>query len=231
MMRALVFAAGIMIAAPAMAEAPVPDAGRLTVAKSIAARMLPDGTFEKVMGSMMDGVMNSVMDGMMDVPISSIAKWANQPPEKIKALGPATFRDMMAIIDPAYRDRFQITAHVMGAEMGRMMTKMEPTFREAMVEVYAARFDEKQLREIDAFFQTPTGRIFAEQSMTMQTDPAFMNRMKAIVPEMMQAMPAIMEKVAAATAGLPKPRNAQDLSADEKKRIVDLLGAPPQEVK
>jgi len=231
MMRAFLFAAGLAFVAPVMAQAPASDSSRVTTAQSIAARMLPDGTFEKLMAGMMGGMMDTAMDGMMDMPIRSIAKIANEKPERIKALGPATLRDLMMVVDPAYRERAQIAGRVMGAEMGHLMTTMEPSFREAMAEVYAARFDEKQLREIDAFFQTPTGRIFAEQSMTMQMDPAFQGRMKALVPQIMQAMPAIMEKVAAATADLPKPRTLTDLSAEEKKRVDDLLGVSPEKVK
>lgn len=233
MMRAMLTAAAIALASPALAQVPASasEAGRLMMARSVAARMLPDGTFEKVMGSMMDGLMSSMMDGMMNVPIRSIANFSNEKPDKIAALGPGTLRDIMTIVDPAYRERSQIGARVIGAELGRMMTGMEPTFREAMAEVYATRFDEKQLREIDAFFQTPTGRTFAEQSMTIQTDPIFADRMKAMVPEMMGAMPGIMKKAEAATASLPKPRDMKELSADEKKRRAELLGAAPEKVK
>ncbi|MES2495426.1 MAG: DUF2059 domain-containing protein [Pseudomonadota bacterium] len=229
MMRLALLSLAFMSATPATAQAP--DPARLPVAASIASQMLPDGTFQKMMSNMLDGVMNSVMDGMAALPLQSVAKMAGEKPEKVKALGPATLRDLMQIVDPAYQQRFQIMSKVMGVEMGRVMTKMEPTFREAMAEVYAARFDEKQLREIDIFFRTPTGRMFAEQSMMMQSDPVFLNRMKVMVPEIMEAMPEIMKRVAEATADLPKPRNAEDLTSEEKKRIAELLGTVPEKVK
>jgi hypothetical protein len=207
------------------------DPARLAIATRIAAQMLPEGTFAKLMGGMMDGMMNSVMAGVSDIPIRSIAKMAGEDPEKVKALGDARLRDIMLILDPAYQERFQIMARVMGTEMGQAMTRMEPMFRHAMAEVYATRFDNKQLGELEIFFRTPTGASFAQQSMTMQTDPIFMARMQSIVPQIMEAMPAIMKKVEQATASLPKPRKPEELTASDKQRIAELMGTDPMKIK
>jgi hypothetical protein len=40
-----------------------------------------------------------------------------------------------------------------------------------MARAYARRFDVAQMREIKAFFQTPTGRLYMQQSYTIMADP------------------------------------------------------------
>ena len=41
----------------------------------------------------------------------------------------------------------------------------------AVENAYARRFTVSQLNEIKAFFLTPTGQIYGEQSQTLMTDP------------------------------------------------------------
>jgi len=103
--------------------------------------------------------------------------------------------------------------------------------RDGLAEAYAARFSAAELRDIAGFFKTPAGAKFAGQIMTTQTDPAFLNRMQALVPRMMQGMPAVMRKVEAATAALPKPKRPQDLTAAEKAELEKILGTDPAKVK
>ena len=230
---AIVAMAIALMATPVAAQSggtPPPDAARLAVAKSLAARMMPDGTFELLMRSSMDGVMRSLSNSMLDMPLRSIAKMVGEDPARIKALSPGTMRDLMAVFDPAFEQRMQIMSKVVGTELGRFMTTLEPSFRDGLAEAYAERFDLKQLNEIKAFFATPTGSAFASQLMTTQTDPAFMRRMQDVMPKMMQIMPGIMQQVAAATASLPKAKKAEDLTAADKAKIAQLMGIDPAKV-
>jgi hypothetical protein len=80
------------------------------------------------------------------------------------------------------------------------------------------------------FFNTPSGIAFAAKSMTIQTDPAFMTRMKTLVPKIMEAMPAMVKKAESATAALPKARTVDQLSDDEKKKLAGLLGVKVSEL-
>lgn len=224
-------------AVPAAADAPViaapsvsVDPARLAIAIRIAEQVMPDGTFQVVMDTVMGSMSKSMVDGMMNMPIQSIAKLVETDPAKIKALGPAKMRDIIAIVDPVFDQRMEITMKVMGKRMGQLMTEMEPTFRLGLAEAYAARFDEVQLGQIHSFFNSPTGSKFAAQLMTTQTDPAFVGKMQHIMPKMMDRMPAMMKEVAEATASLPKAKTDKDLTPADKARIAMLLGVDPAKV-
>ncbi|KQM23280.1 hypothetical protein ASE73_03435 [Sphingomonas sp. Leaf24] len=46
-----------------------------------------------------------------------------------------------------------------------------PGMVDAMSNAYARRFTEAQLKEMQTFFETPTGRVYVAQSMTIMSDP------------------------------------------------------------
>ena len=215
---------------PAVVQVQI-DPARLSIATRIAGRLLPDGTYEKMMGGSMNQLMASVTDSTMDLPIRSLAGISGLDAAKLKQLGPGTLRQLTAILDPAYQQRMRIILPVMMSEMGRFFTQFEPSLREGIAEAYAARFNEAQLKEIDAFYGTPTGSLVAAQSMTIMADPPVMSRMQAMMPKMMQAMPDIMKRAMEATTQLPKPRKYDELSPAEKAQIGQLLGIDPAKVK
>jgi hypothetical protein len=77
---------------------------------------------------------------------------------------------------------------------------------------------------LNRFFATPTGSEYASNSMTLFMDPAVMGRMQALLPQIMRQMPAMIQKMTAATANLPKPRRYSDLTAAERAQLARLLG-------
>ncbi len=231
MMRALLFGAAIAFAAPALAEAPAVDQARLKVAASVAGRLLPDGTYQKLMGGSMNQMMQSMMGEGMNIPIRSLAQIGGLSDAQVKALGPGTIKEVSEILDPAFDQRMRVTMQVMMSSMGRFFTQFEPSLREGLAEALAVKFSEAQLKEIDGFYASPTGTAFAAQYMTIMAEPAVMSRIQAMMPKMMDAMPAIFEEAGKATAQLPKARKFQDLSDAEKERVAKLMGIDPAKVK
>lgn len=211
-------------AVPTTAPLAPADPARAAPARRIAARLLPDGVFATMMKSSMDMVSNSMTNQMFDIPLRDFVSMAGIENAETAELGPATLKQIMEIFDPAFVERQRITMQVMGAEMGTLMTTMEPDYRAGLAESLARRFDAGQLGEIDRFFATPAGAAYAGQSMLLFVDPAMMARMQTMMPRLMQAMPAIMQKVTAATATLPKPRDAKSLTAAEKAKLTAMLG-------
>ena len=80
------------------------------------------------------------------------------------------------------------------------------------------------------FFATPTGKAYAADSMIIFMDPEVMSKMTTMMPEMMKQMPAITAKLKEATAGLPPPRRAEDLTPAQRKRLAVLLGVPEEAI-
>ncbi|WP_404713653.1 DUF2059 domain-containing protein [Sphingomonas sp. MMS24-J13] len=223
-------------AVPALAQAPsapvaAPDPARLAVARAVAGKIMPPGTYRTILQGSLNAMMSGMMSQMMDVPVQQFAATAGMPAEDAKKLGGATTRQVMSVIDPAFDERSRLSMTAMMDGMSDVLVKMEPDIREGLAEAYATRFSAVQLAELKAFFDTPTGSSFAAQQMTLMTDPAFMRRMQGVMPAIVKAMPDVIKRVQAATAHLPKPKKASDLTDAERARLAQLLGIPPEKLK
>lgn len=195
-----------MIAAPAQAqdaavEQPPVSAERLAAAKVAIGYLFPPGTYERIMRGTMDQMMDRMFQQMFDLPVSDFTKPADgKGPEKSE-----TMREAAIAEDPHFEERFSITMKVMTQEMIALMNEIEPEMIDALVRTYARKYDTEQLVEMNAFFATPTGGLFARDIMTAFMDPEMMAAMQSFVPQIVKAMPAMMTKVQSATAHLPPP--------------------------
>jgi len=82
---------------------------------------------------------------------------------------------------------------------------MEPRIRAALARTFARKFTLRQLDDLNAFFATPSGSVFAREYLMTFMDQEMMQEMMSFTPELMKALPEIMKKAEAATAHLPPP--------------------------
>ncbi|HEX8445975.1 MAG TPA: DUF2059 domain-containing protein [Sphingomonas sp.] len=193
----------VAVPPPVAAQPAAIDPARLTAATRIIGRVWPLGTYRRMMDGMMDRIMESTMASMYAMPVRDMAGMGGASADAQKALGNKTMGETIAAADPAFRERMKITTKVMTDEMVGMMSAVEPQVQTALARAYATRFTLAQLDDLDRFFATPTGAVYAREAMMLYTDPEMIKAMQAFVPTLMQRMPAIMEKVKAATAHLP----------------------------
>ncbi|MET0362005.1 MAG: DUF2059 domain-containing protein [Sphingobium sp.] len=227
-------AAALMMApllpAPAMAQAakvaPV-DPARLAEARQTVDALFPVGTYRRMMGSNFSRMMSGMLDGMMDMPVRDLVAMGGTNSDEVAKMSDATVRQVMEIVDPAYQQRNSMMFEKMMAGMTDVMDGFEPEIRGALVDAYAAKFTTVQLREMNGFFATPTGRLYAENAMTLAMDPAFLDKMLKLAPRIMEAMPAIMAKASASTKQLPPRKSYSTLTQAEKDRLAALLGLAP----
>lgn len=237
-MRAAVAALMVFLAAPpALAQppvAPVADAiepARLAAARKVVEKVFPLGTYKRMMSGTMQTLMDSMMGGAMDMPIGPIAAMGGLETDQVKALGDAKLSDIMKIYDPYYRERTQLGMRAMMDAMGSMMSEFEPRMQAGLTRAYARKFTPAQLGELDAFFATPTGSIYAAESMTLYMDPEVMREMQTLVPDLMKHMPDLIKANSEATKHLPPPRKPDALSEAEKDRLAKLLGVKKSELR
>lgn len=240
-MRPVLAAAGAALLAlatpslptPAFAAEPAPvaaapvDPARLAVAKQTVDYVFPSGTYGRMMGETMDKLMDSIMDSTMRMPMKDLAGISGVETE---TLGEGSLAEMMEIYDPAYKERMRLSTRTMMDEMMTLMTQFEPVIREGLASAYARRFDTAQLAEMNRFFATPTGKAYAADAYIIMMSPDVMEKMTAFMPQMMKAMPAIVEKVKVATEKLPKPRTYAELSDAEKAKLAKILGISAKEL-
>lgn len=207
------------------------DPALVEKARPIAELILPDGTFAEMMGPMMQKMMGPMMDSISKMPLKDLAEAGGVDPTEIDKMGPATLEQVMAIVDPAFRQRLDIMTQTMFPALVRFMSQFEPDMREGMAEAFAGRYNAAELNDINAFLKTPTGAKFGSGFMMLGTDPHYMNRMQIIMPKMVEAMPSLMQESSAALEKLPKARKYKELSKAERTRLAEILGIDPKKMK
>ena len=187
---------------------PEPAPARLALAKTTADGVFPNGSYV----ALFDDVMSGMVDRVMAIKPSDFMPSNG----KDKVSSTLSIHDQMVKDDPYFDERMKITRKIIGEELVKISAVMEPKLREGLARSVARRFDEKQLREINAFLATDSGKAFGAQTMRMWIDPDVMRSMMQSVPHMISAMPGAMMRLEAATAHLPKPKKKEEKKAEEE---------------
>ena len=146
--------AGAVVPSAAQAQAPAaavaaPDPARLAAARELIDVLMPPESRAQMIEAMIAPMLGNLQQGMAQSPMFSSAM-ADHPEMQTRF---ATFLER---------------------EQVRTMTLMRdglPGMVEAMARAYARRFDVAQCRDIKAFFATPSGRAYMQQSLTIMADP------------------------------------------------------------
>ncbi|WP_338242135.1 DUF2059 domain-containing protein [Aurantiacibacter hainanensis] len=202
---------------------------RLPMAQQIVSKIMPPGTLDEVMGGVFDGLLGPVMEmANSDTGAALSGALGYQPGEL--GLDNAAATEVLAIVDPAWRERNRAVTGLTQSMTRDMMTRMEPIMREVMAELYAIHFTEQELVDIDAFFSTESGLAYARQSYSMAADPRIMAALFAepdVLFGPMTQMPAMLEQ---ALADIPAVRSFADLPKSERSRLTELTGLSAQEL-
>ena len=203
--------------------------GRLPQASRIITRMIPEGTLGEMMGGMFDKLFGP-MAALGGAPASAVVQKGIGLSPVDAGLTEEQTVEIAALLDPAYEERHAREMAVMPTMMREMMTVMEPTMRKAMSELYAINFSQKELDDIEAFFQTDSGTAYARKSFTMSSDPRILAASMESLPQMMGAIGDMEKKIAAAGADLPAKRSFADLSQADKAKIATLTGYSVEQI-
>lgn len=128
------------------------------------------------------------------------------------------------MIDPACKERRELEAEAEQRAMTGAMAAMEPGMRKGMAEACAATFSSAELKDIHAFFATPSGAAFARKSYALASDPRIMAAGMDGLPAMLGPMKAMEMEVKAATARLPARRTYGELSPAQRQEIARIIG-------
>jgi predicted class III extradiol MEMO1 family dioxygenase len=201
---ALAFSSATLSAAPSAVAAPTEkvasDPAQLKLAEQLVLKLVPPGTYEKMMKDMATG---DFIQQIMGMDMSSLAAIAGEKGADVAGASGKSLMELAAETDPNFKERMDITMKVMFTEMGAMMNKIEPEVRTALSEIYARKYTAQQLTDMNVFFATPSGNAFATNFMSTFTDKEMIDASMKMVPVMVEGMPDIMKKVEAATAHLP----------------------------
>ncbi len=191
MIRALILATAIGIAAPVAAQAPAPtvtapapDPVRLTAARKLMDQLMPVAGRDEMIRDMMQPMIGNIRQSM------------TQSPQFQSLLG----RDPRA---QAIMNRFMDSQLARTTEM--MRTGM-PGMIDAMSRAYARRLTVSQMAEIGAFFATPTGQVYLKTAPTIMSDPDVSAWMRQNMTKAMADMPDQINAMVRELSALEKDR-------------------------
>ena len=216
-----IFAAMMSLFAPEPLTAE--EEARLPAAQAIVAKVVPPGTMGEMMSSLYGGMLGPIMDMALQPSSAEAAKQLGVDPDELE-LDAEQSAEVLALLDPVWRERQERTLAATQSAIGKMMTAMEPAMRDAMAQLYAINFDARELADIEAFFSTDSGAAFARKSFTMASDPRMMGAMMQSMPQMMGSFAEMEADMAAAVADLPPARGFADLDAAQRARLAELTG-------
>ncbi len=200
---------------------------RLPTARRIIDLFIPEGTFGEMMGGAVGGILGPMAEmeqdprDALDQALGYMAPTEEMDDESVIAT--------LDIVDPIWRDRQAAEMAAAEQMMVRMGEVMEPMMREVMTELYAIYFTQAQLEDIEAFFQTDTGTVFARESWSMSSDPRIMARMFS--NEAMWEQMLDFEGLEEQLAGVAEPRNYADLQSEERARVMELTGMTEEQLR
>ena len=197
---------------------------RLDSAQKTVDHVFPEGTYARIMKGSMDAVLGTVLDSVSAMPVQQIAAMAGMTQGEVDQLGETTLAEIMEIYDPAYRQRMEVTMRVIMEHMTGVMGKLEPEMRAGLARAYASRFTEAQLGELNSFFATPTGTLYAGQSMMIFRAREAMQWRQKKLPVLRDQLPGTQFAAIPPTADLPPPRSLCDLTEAEQAKLAKLLG-------
>jgi hypothetical protein len=195
----------------AQTEAVAADPAKQKLAETMAGKIIPPGSYEKMMKDMSTQMADTIIAQTlgMDASTFEMAKEGGTSATDGKTVG-----ELAAEADPNFKERMDIMMRVTFDEMGKLMSAMEPAARGALANVYARKYTAAQLTDMNAFFATSSGSAFAADFMSTFTDKEMMTAMMGEMPKVLEAMPEIMKKVEAAMAHLPPSPSAAASAAD-----------------
>jgi hypothetical protein len=177
MLRSLALAATLALspvaahAQTAPAAASAPDPARLAASQALIERIMPADRRDAMIEQMVRPILANAREAMLSAP--PFAEMARENPKLASAMN-----DFMS-------GEFERSIASTKAAM--------PAMLDAMARAYARRFTLDQMRDIDGFFQTPSGRAYVETAPTIMSDPDVQAAQRAM---MMQTMSGIQERMA-----------------------------------
>jgi hypothetical protein len=183
---------------------PDPEPARLAAARGVAGQMWPDGTF----GGLLDSYVTTMADAVLGMKPAELELMFNDKKNgKAKPIPAAdanlTLRDQLRRDDPHFDRRVAVLTEAIRAEFVRLSPVVEPQVREGLSRAMARRFSDAQLADLGAFYRTPTGQVYARESLKMWFDSDVMRASFNAMPAIVMQLPGAMQRVETAMKAVP----------------------------
>lgn len=196
---------------------------RIPAATAVVSTMMPDGFYTEIMREMLDTTLRPMFE-MLTGPRFVIAERTGAEMDLVEGLSEQEQSEIALLLDPAYAMRSDAMLDGMMGMMNGMFGAVEGPMRDGLSKAYAKKFTADQLADIAAFFATPTGRLYATESMKLFADPEVLGATMQAMPAMMGSLGDMTQTMEALEDSLPAKATFADLSAADRARIANALG-------
>ncbi|WP_373474615.1 hypothetical protein [Sphingorhabdus sp.] len=201
-----------------------PDPARLELAKVTAAKLLPDGTYSRMMNDMFGKMLTPIPDIIPGLTDEEIANTTGASEEAVAALSEEQKAAVTQIIDPNHKERGKQVIDIIKSIISEAVTAIQPAMRTGLSRAVARKFTAPQLTTVNGFFDTPTGSAFALEIYALQVDPEVMQAAFKALPAMLTSFGRGDEAAFEAKfEDLPTQRELKDLSEAEMQQLAGLL--------
>ena len=150
-----------------------PDPARLAAAQALIERIMPADKRDAMVEQMVRPMLDNAREAMSNAPM--FADMARDNPKLASAM------------NGFMNEEFERSIATTKAAM--------PAMLDAMARAYARRFTLEQMRDVDDFFQTPSGRAYIETAPTIMSDPDVQAAQRAMMNQTMSGMQERMAKL------------------------------------
>jgi len=150
-----------------------PDPARLAAAQALIERIMPADKRDAMVEQMVRPMLDNAREAMSNAPM--FADMARDNPKLASAM------------NGFMNEEFERSIATTKAAM--------PAMLDAMARAYARRFTLEQMRDVDDFFQTPSGRAYIETAPTIMSDPDVQAAQRAMMNQTMAGMQERMAKL------------------------------------
>lgn len=200
---------------------------RLPVARRLVEALMPEGSMRDMMAGALDGMFSPLTQMEAD-PAGALENALGYMVDTSE-MDEADVIAALDIVDPAWRERQAAELAAAEGMMTRIGEVMEPIVRDVMAELYAIYFTQEQLEDIETFFGTETGAVFARESWSMSSDPRMMARVMG--NEAMWATILDFESMGTLMEQAPQSRSYEDLRSEERARVMELTGISDEQLR
>lgn len=204
-------------------DLPPVDPARLALAQKTTAALVPAGGLEKMLDNVYGKMFNTFLEEMGGTSDLSLSIKTGVDSETIAALDADTKKAVAAVFDPNSKQRNDQMIKVIRPLISEFLADLEPPMRDGLAHAYARKFTPAQLGEMNAFFATPTGSVYAAESMALSADPEVMvimiKAMPPVISKFIDRGPALEKQF----KDLPKEKSLTDLSDAELAKLAKLM--------
>lgn len=204
-------------------DLPPVDPARLALAQKTTAALIPAGGLEKMLDNVYGKMFDTIMEEMGATSDLSLSIKTGVESDKIAALDADTKKAVADLFDPHRKERDDQMLKVVRPLISEFLTDLEPSMRDGLAHAYARKFTAPQLTEMNGFFATPTGSLYAGESMALSADPEVMVAMIKALPPVISKFIDRGPELEKQFKELPKEKGLTDMSDAELAQLARLM--------